>query len=52
VPLAFAIPFLRSSLGDWLSFGVAIGYLAALRLLGELIERKVRSAQDSRTHGT
>jgi hypothetical protein len=52
LPLAFATPFLRSSLGDLWAFAAALGYLVGLRLLGELIERKVRAAQDSSTHGT
>ena len=52
IPLAFATPLLRTSLGDWLAFAVAIGYLAILRLLWEFVERKVRSAQDASRHGT
>ena len=52
IPLAFATPVLRASLGDWLAFGAALGYLLALRLIGEVVERKVKSAYDASKHGT
>jgi hypothetical protein len=42
VPFMFATDPLRASLGDWLSFAVAIAYLVLLRLTAELIERKYR----------
>jgi hypothetical protein len=37
---------LRSTLGDWLPFGVVILYLLLLRLLGEYVERRLRPSDE------